>query len=403
MKQRGIVFLCFLYLVSCTKSTTRGPDSETNWLTCKKVEDCRSDRAVACVEPHCVDVNGERISATVVERTDATTDASEAVETDSDIEREDASEAVETDSDIERKTDSSVDTADCQDPCLSDEGEPIESCLSLCGGSVKAECPSDALSCQIVRSEIGICAKPEGLSCEDHETCRCLAPYLNVEAFSSPDLNWICNMEQHVCIPSYTDPYPDDNRRDSETDTAGDTCCTLDLPCESDDLSCIPPSYGSATGTCKPEPEPGTCWTDANCGTHQHCRGAVACGCDDSLCAERIGKCVGIDEVACKTRDDCHFYADCCVTAIAPVDRELAGACPEVSTCFASSGYYMEDKVACIDGWCVLSDFDGNCNQRTAACAYHPPSCPEGFLSAVGSDHCPGPCVDALACKYISP
>lgn len=77
MKHRNTIALFFLFVMSCAKTVTTGPDSETNWLTCNKVADCPGDNAVACVERYCVDANGERISATDSDRMDATADVSQ--------------------------------------------------------------------------------------------------------------------------------------------------------------------------------------------------------------------------------------------------------------------------------------------------------------------------------------
>jgi hypothetical protein len=136
---------------------------------------------------------------------------------------------------------------------------------------------------------------------------------------------------------------------------AGSVCCKEDKECGGG--SCV-------SSVCKPQPPPGQCWEDANCGPNASCEGEQVCPCGaDCLLPDAPGKCVPVvGPGCCKADEECQKQG---------LEQCVEGVC----------------RAKLPDGQC----WDGADCADTQLCQNAAP-CPCGLLCDQDS---PGKCVDA--------
>ncbi len=101
----------------------------------------------------------------------------------------------------------------------------------------------------------------------------------------------------------------------------GELCCAIDSDCPDVQLDGV---LECANGVCKPVPDPGLCWSDADCqGIPGACLGGFACPCAaDCFQADQLGKCAIPDQCCSKNSD--------CVSAPPGMTECVGGNCEKV-------------------------------------------------------------------------
>jgi hypothetical protein len=114
---------------------------------------------------------------------------------------------------------------------------------------------------------------------------------------------WVCEPADICMTPDCPDAdVPPDASQDAGRPDVAELpkgCCAADADC--------PNGAVCAGDTCEPLPEPGQCWTDAECvAATQTCVGASVCACpDDCFVADHPGTCSPVPNGCCWQDGDC--------------------------------------------------------------------------------------------------
>jgi len=148
---------------------------------------------------------------------------------------------------------------------------------------------------------------------------------------------------------------------------------------------------------CETIPAPGKCWSDADCAPGEQCWGKITCPCmAQCFAASKPGECIEPAKPACYADSDCGFLQECSIIndCCSPPGCDLGGPCPAVcvpcgecvdlvSECFEDS-QCPAGQICFLDSWCP-------------ACVYSNPPC-KAPCYAVGKCVPPEP-----VCKKIDP
>lgn len=190
-------------------------------------------------------------------------------------------------------------------------------------------------------------------------------------------------------VEAIADPGPD-----GQPDVPAPICCVVDTQCPQG-WECVP--IPGEIGVCKPTPEPGACWSGADCDPDQVCVGAVPCRCGQDDTADGCdlpGECRDKSPGCCDSDWDCPAH-HVCTPGNTCWPEPSPGQCWTEEDCYPTQTCEGAGVCPCGD-WCDDgSVHPGSCAPLPGTCCYSDDDCAEDevcrFVDEVG--HLPGRCV----------